>query len=207
MLRVPSWAGGALLDGRPAEVSGGWVTARRRWRPGDEVTLTLPMPVRCHGSHPYLDATRGALAVARGPLIYCAEQQDCAASIDDLVLDAGNVASGQVCPAPQELPDALTIEVTARVSPPASRELYPELPLRRPGEARRSPGGAPAPPDSPGTVFSQETPPDSQGPVSPMARPPRKDGGAGVPARAVLIPYFLWGNRDPGPMRVWIRRG
>jgi hypothetical protein len=30
---------------------------------------------------------------------------------------------------------------------------------------------------------------------------------AGVPARAVLIPYFLWGNRDPGSMRIWITRG
>ena len=25
-------------------------------------------------------------------------------------------------------------------------------------------------------------------------------------ARATFIPYYLWGNREPGPMRVWIRR-
>jgi DUF1680 family protein len=61
------------------------------------------MPVRCHGSHPYLDATRGALAIARGPLIYCAEQQDSDANIDDLVLTAADMAG-------------------------ASAGLYPELP-------------------------------------------------------------------------------
>ena len=24
-------------------------------------------------------------------------------------------------------------------------------------------------------------------------------------AGAALVPYYLWGNREPGPMRVWIR--
>lgn len=162
MLRVPSWAGDVLLDGTPATVTDGWATVRRRWSPGDQVRLTLPMPVRCHGSHPYLDATRGALAVARGPLLYCAEQQDCAASVDDLVMDASDAASARVRPATGELPGALAIEAPARMSPPASAELYPEL-------------QAPA--------------------------------GAVSPTRALLIPYFLWGNREPGPMRVWIRRG
>jgi uncharacterized protein len=162
MLRVPSWARDVLLDGTPATVTDGWVTVRRRWHPGDQIGLTLPMPVRYHGSHPYLDATRGALAVARGPLLYCAEQQDCAVSIDDLVIDANDAVSARVRPAPGELPGALVIETPARMSPPASAGLYPEL---------------------------------------------LEHAGAGSPTWALLIPYFLWGNREPGPMRVWIRRG
>jgi DUF1680 family protein len=31
--------------------------------------------------------------------------------------------------------------------------------------------------------------------------------GAGRPSTAVTfsaVPYFLWGNREPGPMRVWL---
>ena len=169
MLRVPGWCHGVRLDGEFAEPAGGWLTVRRVWRAGDEIRLTLPMPVRAHGSHPYLDATRGALAVARGPVVYCAEQQDCDVNLDDLVLTADLAAGATVAPGPAELPDALVIEVPAAVSPPASGELYPELPERgTPGESAR----------------------------------PR-----GAPARAVLVPYFLWGNRDPGPMRVWFRRG
>jgi DUF1680 family protein len=34
-----------------------------------------------------------------------------------------------------------------------------------------------------------------------------EDPASGEPLPVTLIPYFLWGNRDPGPMRVWIRRG
>jgi DUF1680 family protein len=161
MLRVPSWAHHVLLDGSRVEATDGWLTVKRRWQPGDQVTLTLPMPVRGHGSHPYLDATRGCLAVARGPLVYCVEQADCTTNIDDLVLDVQQVTSGQVRPAPRGPPKAVAIEVTARESRPVSNALYPELPA-----------GAES---------------------------------AAVPTRAVLVPYFLWGNRDPGPMRVWIR--
>lgn len=169
MLRVPAWCHGARLDGEPAEPMDGWLTLRREWHPGDEIRLTLPMPVRVHGSHPYLDATRGALAVARGPVIYCAEQQDCAVNLDDLVLTPGQAAGATVGPGPAELPGSLAIEMPAAAAPPASAELYPELTEQGGPRESASPGGA--------------------------------------PARAVLVPYFLWGNRDPGPMRVWFRRG
>ncbi len=162
MLRVPGWCHGARLDGEPAEPDRGWLTLRRVWHPADEIRLTLPMPVRVHGSHPYLDATRGARAVARGPVVYCAEQQDCDVDLDDLVLAADLAAGATITPGPAGLPDAPAIETAATAVPPASAELYPEL--------------------------------DGQ------------DGSAGRPARALLVPYFLWGNRDPGPMRVWFRR-
>jgi len=31
--------------------------------------------------------------------------------------------------------------------------------------------------------------------------------GARTPTRMTAIPYYAWSNREPGPMRVWIRRG
>jgi hypothetical protein len=162
-LRVPGWCHGARLDGEPAEPADGWLTVRRVWQAGDEIRLTLPMPVRTHGSHPYLDATRGALAVARGPVVYCAEQRDCDVNLEDLVLAPDLAACAAVAPGPAGLPDALVIEAPATASPPASAELYPELSVL--------------------------------------------EGPGGGPARAVLVPYFLWGNRGAGPMRVWFRRG
>ena len=39
------------------------------------VRLDLPMPVRADVSYWHLDATRGAVAVARGPLVDGVEQQ------------------------------------------------------------------------------------------------------------------------------------
>ena len=27
----------------------------------------------------------------------------------------------------------------------------------------------------------------------------------GTPSRLTLIPYFVWANREPGPMEVWLR--
>jgi len=167
-LRMPGWATGASVVGADDEPvpcrqdEPGWLVVSRRWQAGDELTLALPMRVRAHGSHPYLDATRGALAIARGPLIYAVEQVDCAADLDDLTVDADSVAHATVGPGPAALPRSLAVEVTGRVSAPPADELYPELPQE---------GQAP-----------------------------------GDPLPVTFVPYFLWGNREPGPMRVWIRR-
>jgi DUF1680 family protein len=159
-LRVPGWARHPSVTGADiTSTSGGWLTVNSNWRTGDEFTLTLPMPVRAHGSHPYLDATGGTLAIARGPLIYAGEQAD----IDDLVLETRSVAGARLRPGSAALPASLAIEITARTEPPDTSELYPEL----------------------------------SGVHDPVP-------GETVPV--TLIPYFLWGNREPGPMRVWIRR-
>jgi DUF1680 family protein len=77
-LRVPAWASGAELtdaDGRwPA--APGAVVVERGFRPGDEVTLTLPMAPRWTRPDPRIDAVRGCVAVERGPLVMCAESVD-----------------------------------------------------------------------------------------------------------------------------------
>ena len=46
------------------------------WRPGDKVTLELPLAPRLTAPHPRIDAVRGCLAIERGPLVYCVEQAD-----------------------------------------------------------------------------------------------------------------------------------
>jgi uncharacterized protein len=153
-LRVPGWATEALLDGAPADIDDGYVRVRRDWSAGVTVTLDLPMPARVILPHPRIDAVRGCVALARGPLVYAVEQADLPAGVtlEDVRVDpAAPIMPGR-------LPDIpVTLTTRGAVARPASAELYP---------AR---------------VEIQHE-----------------------PLELTAIPYFLWGNRTPGPMRVWI---
>ncbi|NUP24667.1 MAG: glycoside hydrolase family 127 protein [Streptomyces sp.] len=80
-LRVPAWTEGATTwlvepDGSRRTVAPGTATVTRRFRPGDEVRLELPMAPRWIAPDPRIDAIRGTAAVQRGPLVYCAESVD-----------------------------------------------------------------------------------------------------------------------------------
>ena len=153
-LRVPSWATEALLDGAPADVTDGYVNVRRDWSAGATVTLDIPMPARIIQPHPRIDAVRGCVAMARGPLVYALEQADLSpeVTLEDVRIDpAAPIMPGRL----PEIPVSLTVRGT--VERPTSADLYP----------------------------------------------------AHVEIQAeqldlTAIPYFLWGNRIPGPMRVWI---
>ena len=78
-VRVPSWAAGAT-----ATVDGGEVTAeptpgdylRVQCRDGATVRLQLPVKPRLIRADERVDAVRGCVAVARGPLLFCVEQAD-----------------------------------------------------------------------------------------------------------------------------------
>ncbi|SEF20503.1 hypothetical protein SAMN05421837_101390 [Amycolatopsis pretoriensis] len=149
-LRIPGWASEALIDGSPAEVRDGYAEVRRDWSAGATVTLDLPMPARIVRPHPRIDAVRGCVAVARGPLVHCVEQADLPAGVtlEDVRIDpAGPLDAG----------DPVALTARGRVEPPASDELYPAV-----------------------------------------------ADVAGEPVELHLIPYFRWGNREPGPMRVWL---
>jgi DUF1680 family protein len=177
-LRIPAWARDCTLDGVPVAAENGWLTVERNWAEGDSVQLRLPMPVRGHASHPYLDATRGAVAIGRGPLVYCVEQQDSPAPVDDLVLSPGHIAAADISSSTvepgkepavesedlvEDVPGAVVLRLTADVKPPQSPELYLEFTTARP------------------------------------------TAEAAATVSVALVPYFLWGNRRPGAMRVWIR--
>jgi DUF1680 family protein len=128
-LRVPGWTVGATLtapggaEAQPVVGDDGWVIVRRTFVAGDVLRLRLPMAPRAHASHPYLDATRGAIAVARGPLVYCVEQQDVEAPVDDVLLTARAVAAATT----RRQDDHLVLELTAGVAPEPSKELYPVI--------------------------------------------------------------------------------
>jgi uncharacterized protein len=73
-VRVPSWAVGATasVDAEPAP--GDYL--RVRVHDGETIRLSLPMKPRLIRADDRIDAVRGCVAVARGPLIFCVEQAD-----------------------------------------------------------------------------------------------------------------------------------
>jgi hypothetical protein len=66
----------ALASGGEILVGGGLARVRRRWAPGEAVTLELPMPVRRVGARPEVEAAAGRIALQRGPLVYAVEGID-----------------------------------------------------------------------------------------------------------------------------------
>jgi DUF1680 family protein len=79
-VRIPAWCAGASIavnDDAPTLVSSGaYAPLSRAWRPGDTVRLKLPMRPVVLTSRLEILANRGQVALRRGPLIYCLEQQD-----------------------------------------------------------------------------------------------------------------------------------
>ncbi len=96
-VRVPGWARGEPVPGElyrfadasqekvalkvngqaaPLVLEKGYAKLDRRWKPGDVVELTLPMPVRRVAAHASVEADEGRVALQRGPLVYAAEWPD-----------------------------------------------------------------------------------------------------------------------------------
>jgi uncharacterized protein len=88
-LRIPAWCEGATIDGEPVTAhADGYLRLRRAWAGRTHVVLELPMPVRVLAPHPRIDAVRGCVALARGPLVYCVEQADHPGlAVEDLRID------------------------------------------------------------------------------------------------------------------------
>ncbi|QUQ65482.1 glycoside hydrolase family 127 protein [Kutzneria sp. CA-103260] len=155
-LRIPGWCPteDVRLDGNPVEPVDGYVRLRRDWTRDMTVTLDLPMHGRIVRPHPRIDAVRGCVALARGPLVYCVEQAD--------------------------LPDGVTLEdvrIDPSVPPVAGR-------ATEDGPVTLTVAGGVRTADSAlyGSAIEDHT----------------------DPITFSALPYFLWGNRKPGPMRVWI---
>ena len=73
------------VNGESVEGGGGLPTdthLTRAWRTGDVVDLSMPMPLRLTVAHPSVDAVRGAVAVERGPVVYCFESPDQSDGVD-----------------------------------------------------------------------------------------------------------------------------
>jgi DUF1680 family protein len=164
-LRVPAWCtrSTVLIDGISADdpIVDGYLRLTRVWS-GQIVELRLDMPARMIAPHPRIDAIRGCVALARGPLVYGIEQADTPAGlvVEDITLDA------RVLPHVDDRGPNAAIRVVltghGRGHKRLHRPLYHAL-------------------DHSDGIEANATE---------------------LPVRAV--PYFLWGNRQAGAMRVWI---
>jgi DUF1680 family protein len=165
-VRVPHWAesASAQVNGEPAtgEPSDGWLTVNRTWAAGDELVLELPLEVRFTYADPRVDADRGAVALERGPLVYCLEAVDNPnLRFDDLILDT---ASQPVAERRASLLGGVTvIAVQGRQRSRSNRSWWPY--------------GSAAPVSAPSADFAT--------------------------VALTAVPYFVWGNRAEGAMRVW----
>jgi DUF1680 family protein len=160
-LRIPGWTEDpkVTVNGEAVEVAAGtekgYLAITREWRTGDSVALDLPMPVRRLYAHPRVRMDVGKVALARGPLVYCLEQPDNAAPVQEV-----------------RLPRSCTIDT-----------LYQ-------GDFM---GGA--------VLLKADGVAENEGDWTGLyrTRPPTEQ-----PATLTAIPYYLWANRGPHPMEVWI---
>jgi len=162
-LRIPGFARDATarINGASIDVAGnmadGYLEIRRKWNPGDAVDLDLPMPIERLRAHPAIDADTGRVALRRGPLIYCFEEEDNpGAPLDRMRLprDASLTASERA---------DLFGGIVAIVA-----------------------NGVVAGGDDWGSELYRRTPPQRK------------------PATWTAVPYYLWANRNPGAMLVWV---
>lgn len=119
-LRIPEWCSrfNASVNGQVIEpeecrqsVERGYLTLKRLWQAGDEIELELDMTPRRMYAHPLVHANQGRVALQMGPVLYCIEQADNGAALDQIMLprDAALV----VREAPHLLGGTLTIEASA----------------------------------------------------------------------------------------------
>lgn len=68
------------------QLNGGYLEIRREWKPGDVVTLDLPLEMRRVSGNERIVATQGRVALERGPIVYCLEGVDNEGAVFDCVL-------------------------------------------------------------------------------------------------------------------------
>jgi DUF1680 family protein len=103
-LRIPAWCTNAAIkfsDNQTITTSGGqYFLIDRNWKPGEEITIDLSVPVRMIYSDSRITANSGQVVFARGPLIYCLENQDV-----DFPVELARVAIS-----PNKIEKAITVE-------------------------------------------------------------------------------------------------
>lgn len=99
-LRLPAWCidPELQLNGRPMatiEKVRGYARLNRKWKRGDVIELSLPMPVQRLKAHPKVEADIGRVALQRGPLVYCLEAVDNSGHVRNLVIPPKEQLSAQ----------------------------------------------------------------------------------------------------------------
>ena len=160
-LRIPAWAKGASVrvNGQsvPMETERGYLKLHRTWSKGDVVDLMLPMAPERIYAHPAVRQDLGRVALRRGPLVYCVEQQDI------------------TCPVAQ-----VRLLATAALSQDWRADLLGGIMVIKAEGARvdLTAWGE--------SLYHNHPPPQ-------------------VPSHLTAVPYYIWCNRGPNPMQVWLK--
>jgi DUF1680 family protein len=132
-LRVPAWSRGRArltVDGSTKTVPAdeAYAVVEKELSPGEEIMLELDMTPRFIGTHHRLDASRGAVALERGPLVYALENedQDAQVTVDDAQVDpAATPEPAAPVPALDGAVPLRVIGSVVRSSPAADAWPYP----------------------------------------------------------------------------------
>ena len=68
------------------DIDKGFARIRRKWKKGDVVELSLPMPIRRVLSHENVKDNAGKAALERGPIVYCVEWPDNGGQVTHIIL-------------------------------------------------------------------------------------------------------------------------
>jgi len=100
-LRIPGWCRRAQIsvNGMTVDldqcVTNGYAAIAREWRNGDEVRISLSMPVDRIYAHPAVSEDGGRVALQRGPVVYCIEETDLGGEPQRLRLPASSEISAR----------------------------------------------------------------------------------------------------------------
>jgi DUF1680 family protein len=166
-VRIPEWSQHPIVSINGNTVSDlsiekGYLTLDRVWQADDTLDLELGMEPVFVASNPRIDATRGCLAIQRGPIIYCLEDRD--QEIKGRLLDV-EIDKNQPLSTRWEddlLDGVMVIEAKGQFVDHECWHGHLFQPVTFPAQA------------------------------------------AAHPTSLVAVPYYAWGNREIGGMRVWI---
>jgi DUF1680 family protein len=81
-LRLPDWCMSAKVKVNDKEIDinscmiDGYIVINRFWQNSDNVDLELDMPVQVLAANPQVRSDAGKVAIQRGPIVYCLEEED-----------------------------------------------------------------------------------------------------------------------------------
>ncbi|HWK22169.1 MAG TPA: beta-L-arabinofuranosidase domain-containing protein [Ureibacillus sp.] len=89
-VRIPGWCRKASIKVNGQEVpfteKNGYAKIKRVWATDDQINLNLDMPVEIVRSHPEVRENAGKVALQRGPVVYCMEEEDNGKNLQDLTI-------------------------------------------------------------------------------------------------------------------------
>jgi uncharacterized protein len=159
--RIPAWVSGkfkVLVNGQEVsyEVENGYALIDRQWGDGDTVEIEIPMSVQLMRANSKVHVDAGKVAIQRGPLVYCVEEQDNGKNLSLLLIEPKTewIEKEEHF---QSLGKIISIEASGYRDINENEQLY----------------------------FTFEN--------------SREE------IKLKAIPYFVWGNRGIGEMRIWLR--